>query len=72
MKQPMFLLRSSSVSWDREGEIVERFLKLFDVTSDRCHLSWLLVYEIHLQNRIVLILYDNHILLLSIGFKRSY
>ena len=43
------------IRWDREGEIVERFLKLFD-----------------LQNRIVLIVYDNHILLLNIGCKRNY
>jgi len=56
---------------DREGEIVERFLKLFHVSSDRFHFPWLLVYEIHLQNRIVLIVYDNHILLLNIRFKRS-
>ena len=60
------------IRWDREGEIVERFLKLFDVSSDRFHFSWLLVYEIHLQNRIVLIVYDNHTLLLNIGCKRSY
>ena len=60
------------IRWDREGEIVERFLKLFDVSSDRFHFSWLLVYEIHLQNRIVLIVYDNHIVLLNIGCKRSY
>ena len=60
------------IRWDREGEIVERFLKLFDVSSDRFPFSWLLVYEIHLQNRIVLIVYDNHTLLLNIGFKRSY
>ena len=33
---------------------------------------WLLVYEIHLQNRFVLIVYDNHTLLLNVGFKRSY
>ena len=56
---------------DREGEIVERFLNFLMLVLVNSTFPWLLVCEIHLQNRIVLIVYNNHILLLNIGFKRS-
>ena len=48
-------------------EVSETFLLvLIDPT-----FPWLLVYEIQLQNRIDLIAYYYHVLLLNIGFKRS-
>ena len=57
---------SAIIRLDSEGETVERIMKLFILVLIDPTFPWLLVYEIHLQNRIVIIANYYHILLLNI------